>query len=84
MRGIVDKRLVTLQSENEALKKLIVQAKKKRIEASQLAEKLAESNYCLENCLAEAYAELYHLRRANKNLGMKKLFYVCSHNDQPC
>lgn len=63
MHGIVDLRLISLQAENEALKKLIVQAKKLRMEASKHAERLAEANYYLENCLAEAYAELYNLRR---------------------
>lgn len=72
MRGIQDLRFVSLQTENEALKKLIIQAKKKRIEASKYAEKLAEANYYLENCLCEVYIEIHNLKRDNGNLVMNK------------
>lgn len=63
MHRIVDSRLISLQEENKALKKLIIRAKNKRIEASRHAENLAEANYFLENCLNEVCIEINSLKR---------------------
>ena len=70
-RKIIELRVNSLLAENEALKQLILQANNMRIEASDHAEKLAEANYYLENCLAEAYVEVYNLRHVNKRLSIK-------------
>lgn len=72
MRGIQDYKLAALQAENAQLKKLIIQAKKKRIEASYYAEQLAEANFYLENCLCDVYLEINNLKLDNGRMVAKK------------
>lgn len=72
MRAVGEFRIASLRKENEELKQLIIQAKKKRLEASKHAKQLAEANYYLENCLCEVYNEINSLQRENTKLAMKK------------
>lgn len=66
------KKIYALETENKLLKKQILQAKKKRKEATENAERLAESNYYLQNCLWDVYHNITNIKMENEELIREK------------
>lgn len=65
-------KIKALEEQNETLKKELLLSRKKRVEASNNAEKLAEENFYLENCLCEICFEIHELRRENQDLMLQQ------------
>lgn len=65
-------KIKALEEQNETLKKELLLSRKKRVEASNNAEKLAEENFYLENCLCEVCVEIHELRRENQDLMLQQ------------
>lgn len=67
-RRTYDSKIKIIEAENAYLRREIISSRKKRKEASENAEKLAETNFYMENCLREANYQVNNLKDENKFL----------------